>query len=382
MSKPVAVANYAWVLPGDLTWENLLAGVSAVRSLPVDFPVKVGAPFSGNVTVPPEWGHANMPRAIGLAWEAFSRLDAQMGPKPGLVLGLPNYNSEEIYLEKACKQGLDSAAMATLSAYHGDAALTFFAERIPGCGPRIRVDSACATGNESLIVAHQWLASGVITDCIVLAASAMLSPVGLALFKNLKALSTLDSLDASCPFDARRRGFVMGEGAAAFWLTTRQEVHHRAYIIGYGHRLVAENFIDLPEDLRGMREACTEALGNHSEVAYVCAHGTGTQLNDLRETELHRALFGKKAQGIPLSSVKSMIGHTLGAAALINAGVCVSALENQMAPPTINHSVPDPNCDLNYVPNTAQSIKGSLALSNAFAFGGQHTSVLFARDVA
>jgi len=316
------------------------------------------------------------PRAVGLACEALRRLNPPPNERVGLVLGLPNFNAEVPYLEHVLPHGDNPGAMSEVACFYADAALHFLAGKISNCGPRVRLDSACATGNDCLIVAHQWLSSGLVSHCIVVAASAMVTQTGLALFKNLKALSTSDSLEASCPFDRRRNGFVMGEGAAAMWLTSEESCPARAYLDGYGLRLCAENFIDLPEELTPMAEACRDALGENEAVAYVSAHGTATKLNDLRETQLHHHLFGSKAASIPMSSVKSMLGHTLGAAALIDAGVCVASLETGMAPPTINLHQADPDCDLDYVPLQAKPIRGQLALSNAFAFGGQNTSVL------
>ena len=376
LKQRIAIADFRWVLPGELDWEDLLAGRSAVVSLPEHFPVSVAAPCPIEPEVPADWQKGLFPRAVGLAHEALQRLGPKKMDRVGLVLGLPNYFAEVPYLEHVLPHGDQPEEMAWVGGFYADAALDFLAKRIPNCGPRVRLDSACATGNDCLAVAHQWLSTGFVSNCVVVAASAMVTPTGLALFKNLKALSLSKSLQASCPFDRRRNGFVMGEGAAAFWLTTDTKWHPRGFLEGYGMRLQAANFIDLPEDLAPMAEACQEALGENDEVAYVSAHGTATQLNDLRETQLHRHLFGERAQEIPMSSVKSMLGHTLGAAALIDAGVCVSALEAGMAPPTINLHEPDPECDLNYLPLQAQPIHGDLALSNAFAFGGQNTSVL------
>ena len=382
MKKAVAVADFAWVLPGDFSWSDLLAGRSAVVRLPDEFPVAVGAPCPLEASKPKDWQFGMFPRVMGLAKEALDRLDAKPKGPVGLVLGMPNYHAEFPYLQHVLDKGESPDAMTHVSGYYADAALHYMADRIPHCGPRVRLDAACATGNDCLITAGQWLEAGVISDCLVIAASAMLTPMGLALFKNLKAVNTQDNLEASCPFDRRRRGFVMGEGAAAFWLTTRPEITAKGYLRGYGQRLHAENFIDLPKDIEPMVAACRDALGDAHDIAYVSAHGTATQLNDLRETQLHRELFGQRADQIPLSSVKSMLGHTLGAAALIDAAVCLAALEHQIAPPTINLHEPDPLCDLNYVPNQAQTISGEFALSHAFAFGGQQTSVLFSRSLS
>lgn len=379
MLNPIAISDFSWVLPGDFEWDDLVEGRSAVTHLPENYPAYVGAPSPVAAETPVDWDKGFFPRALGLGLEALNRLDCGGMERPGLVLGLPNYYSEVTYLEHILSYQENSKAMALAAGFYADAGLQFFANQIPNCGPRIRLDSACATGNDCLIVACQWLQSGMVRDCLVLASSAMLDPMGLALFSRLKAINSQNDLAASCPFDRKRRGFVMGEGAVAFWLTTNPNRAARAFITGYGQRLHAENFVDLPKDLNAMAQACKQALGDLEAVDYVCAHGTATQLNDLRETQLHHTLFGQKAHAIPLSSVKSMVGHTLGAAALVNAGVCVNVLETEKLPPTINLTTPDPDCDLNYVPNDYQERRATHVLSNAFAFGGQHTSVLFSR---
>ena len=152
------------------------------------------------------------------------------------------------------------------------------------------------------------------------------------------------------------------------------------YLCGYGQSLNADKFVDLPEDLSAMRNACNQALCGLDEVAWVCAHGTSTPANDPVETRLYHDVFGKKAHHIPISSVKSMIGHCLGAAALIEAIVCLGALKTGMAPPTINLEQPDPECDLDYIPGQARKITGNFALSNAFAFGGQNACILLSGE--
>lgn len=378
--KPVGVVGYAMVIPGLLGWEDLRGGSSAVQFLQGEFPVPTGAPVPLEVTPPRDWPFALMPRALGLALAALGRLDFDPGRRYGMVLGMPNLFSETPYLEHVLAHREKPAAMEALLGFSFDFPLNFLAESAGCRGPRLRVDSACATGNDALIIASQWISAGVVDDVLVLAASAMLNPVGLALFHNLQALSPARDLAASCPFDRRRRGFVMGEGAAAMWLSKDAGLEALGFLCGYGQSMNADKFIDLPDDLEAMESACRAALGSLERVAYVSAHGTGTLSNDAKETQLHHRLFGADAQKVPLSSVKSMIGHCLGVAALIEAIICLEALRSRMAPPTINLKQPDPACDLNYVALEAQAIQGNFALSNAFAFGGQNSSILLARE--
>ena len=374
----MGIIDHALVLPGDLTWRDLKAGSSAVCFLEGEFPVCVGAPISADFETPESWPFPMIPRALNLALKALSQLSFDPDRRYGLVLGLPNLFSETDYMEHALPYRNEPTAMGDTLGFCYDYPLGFVAEAIPGCGPRLRVDSACATGNDALIAAYQWIDGGLVDDVIVLAASAMLNPAGTALFHNLKALNDSESLQASCPFDRRRRGFVMGEGAAALWLSGNSDLPARGYLCGYGQSMNADKFVDLPQDPRAMLAACEGALGGLEKVAYVSAHGTATQANDLVETKLYRRLFGPRADEIPVSSIKSMIGHCLGAAALIEAIVCLQALAHQTAPPTINLNEPDEQCDLNYVPNQPQPIEGNFALSNAFAFGGHNSSILLA----
>ncbi len=378
--KPVGIMRSAMVIPGLLEWEDLRAGKSAVRFLTGEAPVPTGAPTPLVVDPPQDWPFLLMPRALGLALAALERLDYEPGRPYGMVLGMPNLFSETAYLEWVLPHRDQPEFMEALLGFSHDFPLNFLAERAGCQGPRLRVDSACATGNDALIVAGQWIQAGVVDDVLVVAASAMLNPVGLALFHNLQALSPVRDLESSCPFDRRRRGFVMGEGAAAMWLSKSAGPDCAGYLCGYGQSMNAEKFIDLPKDLEAMKAACRGALGSLERVAYVSAHGTGTPANDPVETRLHRELFGALAEGVPLSSVKSMIGHCLGAAALIEAIVCLKALRDQMAPPTINLRQPDPACDLDYCALEARAIEGNFALSNAFAFGGQNSSILLARE--
>jgi len=380
--KPVAIAAGSWTLPQCFEWPDLKAGRSAVRPLAGEFAVPMGAPVPLDFDAPDDWAFPLFPRALGLGLHALDRLARDPGRRYGLALGLPNLFAETAYLEHALPGRDEPERMRACLGFSFDFALDYLAKRAGAAGPRLRIDSACATGNDALIAAAQWIESGAVDDCLVVAASAMLNPVGVALFHQLKALNPKRDPEASCPFDARRRGFVMGEGAAAVWLTADPPEAPLGWLCGYGQSLNAEKFVDLPDDLTTMRRACEEALAPLAgrAPAYICAHGTGTLVNDRKETQLYRELFASWGAGAPVSSIKSMIGHCLGAASLIEALACLYALADQVAPPTINLSRPDPECDLDYVPWQAAPIDGDFALSNAFAFGGQNSSVLLGRS--
>lgn len=221
-------------------------------------------------------------------------------------------------------------------------------------------------------------------------AEASIVPVGIAGFINMKALSTAqDSNAASLPFDARRSGFVIGEGAGALVLEEYERAKLRGAeiygeVCGYGSTCDAYHITaPHPEALGGARamvQALKEASYTGEERVYVNAHGTGTTLNDAGETlAIKKALGEEAAYKALVSSTKSMTGHMLGAAGAIEAVACLKALETGVIPPTIHLLSPDPQCDLDYVPNTARTAQVELALSNSLGFGGHNACLAFKR---
>ncbi len=205
-------------------------------------------------------------------------------------------------------------------------------------------------------------------------------------FCSLKALSTrnVSPERASCPFDAERDGFVMGEGAGILILeeeghAKKRGARIRARISGYGNTCDANHITAPTEDGSGAAAVMSLALNsagvNPEDVDYINAHGTSTQLNDVMETKAIKKVFGERACNIPISSTKSMTGHLLGASGGLETIVCVLSVERGVVPPTINLEHPDPECDLDYVPNEAREIEVRVALNNSFGFGG-HNAVL------
>lgn len=377
----VRIAAYGWVLPGELDWPDLLGGRSAVVELPPAYPVRVGAPVPLSTNPPSDWAYSLFPRVLGLIRTALDRLDYDPDRRYGLVLGLPNLYSQADYLDACHRYCQEDGPVEPMLAFSQHVPLMAVADwlNLSADAPCLRVDSACATGGDAMVVAAQWLEAGCVEDVVVIAASAMLNPVGTALFHNLKALNPHADLTASCPYDARRRGFVMGEAAAALWMTRDPQVPALGILRGYGQSMNADHFVEPPADVAAMATAANAALAGEQRVAYVSGHGTATPLNDIAEAKLHRAVFGAAAGEVPISSVKSMVGHTLGAAALIEAIVCVEALRHQKAPPTINFQSADPEIPLWVVPNQWAAIHGDLALSYSFAFGGHNNCLLFSR---
>lgn len=248
--------------------------------------------------------------------------------------------------------------------------------------------TACASGSNAIGEALRAIRHGYADAVITGGAEASIVPVGIAGFINMKALSTSEDPNAaSLPFDARRGGFVIGEGAAALVLEEYEHAKARGAkiygeVCGYGSTCDAYH-ITAPDPkaeggARAMRQALEEAGYTGEEAVYINAHGTGTPLNDVGETiAIKKALGEENARKALISSTKSMTGHMLGAAGAIEAIVCLKVLETGNVPPTINLREPDPRCDLNYVPNDAVNAQIDLCLSNSLGFGGHNACLAF-----
>ena len=255
-------------------------------------------------------------------------------------------------------------------------------------GPNSSVVTACATGNHALGDAHRIIQRGEADVMIAGGAEAMIVPLTIAGFCAMKAMSTRNDEPekASRPFDADRDGFVCSEGAGILVLealehAVRRDARIYAEIVGYGmsgdaHHMTAPD----PEGdgaARAMRGALRDAALAPTEVGYINAHGTSTPYNDKFETLAIKRVFGDHAARLAVSSTKSMTGHLLGAAGGIEAIASVLALHHGILPPTINYETPDPDCDLDYVPNQARKQDVDVALSNAFGFGGTNATLAF-----
>ena len=255
-------------------------------------------------------------------------------------------------------------------------------------GAALPAVTACASGSNAIGEALRVIRHGYADAVITGGAEASIVPVGVAGFINMKALSIAEDSDvASLPFDARRGGFVIGEGAAALVLEEYEHAKARGAriygeICGYGSTCDAHH-ITAPDPeaegaTRAMKQALEEAGYTGAEVVYINAHGTGTPLNDLGETKaIKKAMGESQAYKALISSTKSMTGHMLGAAGAMEAIVCLKVLETGMVPPTINLLEPDPQCDLNYVPNRAVTADIDLCLSNSLGFGGHNACLAF-----
>ena len=256
-------------------------------------------------------------------------------------------------------------------------------------GPCFSVASACASGADGIGTALMMLRTGMIDAAVTGAAETTITTTGVAAFDRVGAMSRRND-DYSMtpqPFDKNRDGLVMGEGAAVIVLEREADAKARganilAELAGYGATADAFHVTAPHEHGAGgaaaMRMALESAKANLDEVGYINAHGTGTSLNDQAETRAVKAAFGDLAYKMPISSTKSMTGHMMGATGALEVLFCVNAIRDGILPPTINYQTPDPECDLDYIPNKAREAKISLAISNAFGFGG-HNAVLAIR---
>ena len=253
-------------------------------------------------------------------------------------------------------------------------------------GPTFSIASACASGSDAIGQAATMIRSGAVDVAVAGGADATISRIGISGFDRLKAMSrhNEDYSDTPAPFDKNRDGLVMGEGAAAVVLEDLDRVRDRgAEILGelVGYSSTSDSFhITAPaEDGAGGAAAMVNAIEMAGvapdQVDYINAHGTATPLNDLSETRAIKAAFGEAAYDIPISSTKSMTGHMMGATGAVEAIFCMLAIRDDIIPPTIHYRTPDPECDLDYVPNEARQGKVDVAISNAFGFGG-HNAVL------
>ncbi|ONI47216.1 beta-ketoacyl-[acyl-carrier-protein] synthase II [Candidatus Epulonipiscium fishelsonii] len=248
------------------------------------------------------------------------------------------------------------------------------------------ITTACASGTHSIGDAFKLLQQGNHDIIFAGGAEATITPICVAGFQSLTALS--DSSDpnrASIPFDKERNGFVMGEGAGIIVLETLEHAKKRgatifAEIVGYGATGDAYHITTPPPEgeggARAMQQALNDAHINPSEIDYINAHGTSTDYNDRLETQAIKTVFGNETK-VPISSTKSMTGHLLGAAGAIEAIVCIKALEEGFIPPTIGYVEPDPECDLDYVPNKGRKQDLEYALSNSLGFGGHNATLIF-----
>jgi 3-oxoacyl-[acyl-carrier-protein] synthase II len=254
-------------------------------------------------------------------------------------------------------------------------------------GPNFNTLTACAASTQAIGEATNMIRRGDADAMISGGCHSMIHPFGVTGFNRITALSTRNDtcVTSSRPFDRTRDGFVLGEGAGMLILEELSHAQARGAkilceIVGYGSTADAFRITDIHEDGRGgiaaMRAALADAGKKPEEIDYISAHGTGTQENDKIESLAIHGVFGDFAKKVPVSSVKSMLGHLIAAAGACELITCVLAIRDQILPPTMNYKTPDPLCDLDYVPNAARKTKVRTCLSNSFGFGGQNDTLV------
>lgn len=254
-------------------------------------------------------------------------------------------------------------------------------------GPSHTIATACASGSDAIGNAYQLIRWGVIDAALTGGSESIITNVALAGFEQAGATST-KSRETPQPFDKNRDGLIVGEGAGVLVLESLEMAQTRgavilAELVGYGQTTDAHHITAPAEGgvgaARAIRLALADAGLTPDDVDYISAHGTATQLNDATETAAIKAALGEAAYGVAVSSTKSMTGHIMGATGAIETVFCTLAIRDQMLPPTINYETPDPNCDLDYVPNAARPGRVKVCLNNAFGFGG-HNAVLVIKE--
>jgi 3-oxoacyl-[acyl-carrier-protein] synthase II len=375
--------------------DQLLAGRSGVRRVdhfPVnEHPSQIGAVVSG-IPYPAEMPAEAFGRLSkveqAMVWCSISALhdaglwERRADLRVGIVLG--NAADWSSYWEN---DYLASGRKIYQPQQHIEPLVQRTRRRLGLTGPAVTLSAACASGNYAISLARRWLRLGWVDVCLAGACDMAITPVTLAGFGNLRALSRRndDPQGASRPFDVDRDGFVMGEGGALFVLESAGSVQRRgaalyAEIAGCGASSDAYNMVipsPHPEPaIAAMRQALSDAQVNPTEVGYINAHATSTPVGDQAEARVLETVFGPAIAQVPVSSTKSMTGHLLTAAAAVEAIACIIAIERQTVPPTINLHQPDPECRLRHVANQAEQHPVHVAVSNSFGFGGSNTCLV------
>ena len=384
-------------------WSNLVAGKNGIGPITkfdtTDFKAKLAAEvrdFDPKLYMEkPQILHSDLYAQLAMAAAVQAMEDSGLaGTLPGERIGvyvgsgIGGIQTFEAEHAKLLNKGPRRVSAYFIPMMIANIASSMIAIRYGCMGPAMPAVTACASGSNAIGEALRVVRHGYADAMICGGAEATVTPLAAAGFCNMQALSTSEDPNAaSLPFDARRGGFVMGEGSGILVLEEYEHAKARGAkiygeVCGYGstndaHHITAPH----PEGAggaRAMADALREAGYTGDELVYVNAHGTGTHLNDAIETMALKKAFGEeKAKGLLISSTKSMTGHMLGAAGAVEAIASLKALEEGVVPPTINLLEADPDCDLNYVPGTAIQAPVTLALSNSLGFGGHNACLTF-----
>jgi 3-oxoacyl-[acyl-carrier-protein] synthase II len=410
MRKRVVITGIGCISPlgNDIPslWSGILAGKSGVGIIShydvSDFNVKIGAEVKGFDAVA-LFGSREARRmdrfvqfALAASLQAVEQAKLEINEsnrdRIGVVLGCGIGGMNTLFEQMIVffQRGPDRVSPFLVPMMLPDTAAGMVAIQLGVRGPNMAIVSACASGTNAIGEAAETIRRGSADVVISGGAESVLVPIAMAGLGVMKALSTRNEepQKASRPFDKERDGFVMGEGAASLVLESLEHAQARGAMIlgeisGYGSSNDAYHVSAPAENGAGaalcMQNALNDADLLPSDIGYINAHGTSTPLNDKSETAAIKTVFGEQAYKIPISSTKSMTGHLLGAAGAVEAVICVKTLQDGMLPPTINYEFPDPDCDLDYVPNKARQSSVQNIMSNSFGFGGHNACIILSQ---
>ncbi len=387
------------------TWDNLIAGKSGIDYITLfdtsDMEVKFAGEVKGfeptdyidrkNARRMDRFAQLAVAAGIQAVKQADLRIDASNQDDIGVFIGsgigglTTLFEQIKVLLEK----GPDRVSPFLAPMMISDIAAAQVSIALGVKGPNLCITSACSSGSDAIGAAYEFIKNNNARVMIAGGAESIINPVGITAFSSLKAISTRNDAPqkASRPFDKDRDGFIISEGGVVLILESLEHALKRganilAEIIGYGATADSFHVTQPMENGEGAAKAMQMAMKRGGikpdDIDYINAHGTSTQLNDVMETKAIKATFGERAYKIPISSTKSMTGHMIGCAGAIEPAICIMTILNGVIPPTINYENPDPECDLDYVPNTARPAKLNTVLTNSFGFGG-HNSVLILR---
>jgi 3-oxoacyl-[acyl-carrier-protein] synthase II len=385
-------------------WSGLVAGKIGVDRValfdPTNFACQIGAEVRNwdvNQLMDPKearrndrYTHFGFVAAKQAVADSGINMANEDGDKVGVIIGtgIGGMFTFETQLRILYDRGPRKVSPFTIPSLIGNMCSGLVAIELGARGPNFGIVSACATGTHSLGEAAHAIRRGDADVMVAGGSEAAITPFAYASFCSMKAMSTRneDPRGASRPFDKNRDGFIMGEGAGILVLESLGHARARGArvyceLAGYAATCDAYHITQPDPEGKGLSMAMRRALDSAGEatgnVDYINAHGTSTPYNDKYETLAIKKVFGEHSHAVPISSTKSMTGHLLGAAGGIESVVCVKAIEKGIVPPTMNLEEPDPDCDLDYVPNVAREVKVRTVLSNNLGFGGQNASVVF-----
>jgi 3-oxoacyl-[acyl-carrier-protein] synthase II len=393
-------------------WASLVAGRSGIECITSFDPSRLDVQIAGEVKnfqpelVMPRKEVRRHDRYVHLAWAASVEALADAGiPNPivdeslaegtGVIIGsgIGGINTMIRDVIEAHDLGVERVGPFLVTSLIPDMGAGFVAINANARGPNYATVSACSSSNHAIGDALNIIRRGDAELMIAGGAESGIGEIPVAAFAAMRALSTRNDAPqkASRPFDAERNGFVMADGAGVLVLEALDHALARsarihAELVGYAATDDASH-ITLPAPggrgaVASMSLALADAGLKSDEIGYINAHGTSTVPNDKAETAAIKTVFGEGSYEVPVSSTKSMTGHLLGAGGGIEAIACILAMENGILPPTINYENPDPDCDLDYVPNVARQVAVDTAMSNSFGFGGHNATLIFKRYVA